>query len=293
MTLRHYWLPDSGGHFDMTDYSGFGVQLRAAAIEGLGNPKQAEFTRQPALLDGQTYSGWRAKPREVFWPVLINADDATWQTLQAAWWETLHPGATGTWEVYNTGTGLSRYLRVRFVEEQDGAYVVDPSVEGIELHGLVLVADDPWWTSEPVSQTFQSPADVLPFYSSEADRVFNLMPGNTVATAEITNPGQVPAWPVYRFDGPISGFDISGQPNLHIAGDIEVPEDEWLIINTDPRVQTASLFHSAWTSEDVTDQLERAAFAAIPKGTTTETDIQINGSGSMTITIVPRYFRAF
>lgn len=294
MTIRHEWIPDAGGIFDMTDYSGFGVQLVEGAVEGLGNPKTDSFTHEPALLDGQTFDGWRALPRDVFWPVLINSDEAGWDVLQQAWWATLRPGQYGLWRV-TKDDDTYRDLRCRFVNEEDGAYATDPSIDGLEVHGIALVADVPWWVGPAVAVTFQEPSDALPFFEPGPTHVFNLMSANTVDDATITNPGQLPAWPIIRIDGPSTGFAISDYVVTYmpaISGTIDVPDGEYLLINTDPRVQTAQLSQDGQTwMLDVTEQLDNVGFFRIPPGTST-LYATINGAGSMTVTITPRFYRA-
>lgn len=268
------------------------VWLLNKGIEGLGMPPHQAFTRQTALLDGQSNSGWRAEPREVFWPVLIDADASTWDDVQTRFWRTMRPNLFGVWTVSNGDS--SRYLNCRYVSDGGAVYSSDPSVSGAEVHGLNLVADDPWWHTADVSATFQTAETPIDFFNGGIAPDFYIMSGNTIDSASIENPGDVPVWPTYRVDGPVTSFSIetdSSEPD--VAAEITVLEGEWLIVDTNPTVQTALLYTGPSTYTDVTGDLLNYNPRPIGIGLDTEFSIALFGEGSLTISITPSYFRAF
>lgn len=302
--IQHEWITDDFGTFDLTNFHGTTasdrVFLSDKGIEGLGNPSIDRYGDESPLLDGRVDTGWRARPRQVFWPIVIDADPsiAVWQQQQALWWKTMRPNFTGTWRV-TAPDATYRELLLRYENDGGSVYNVDPSQSGLEVHGITLVADDPWWRGPVVSRTFQTAEDDLPFYAVTTDRVFNLMSANTVANASWSNPGDVAAWPVYRFDGPITSFEIRQTPPTPFVGaDITavytVPAGDWLILNTDPRVQTMTHYFSGGGSADVTNELDNAAFFGVGAAAGSQTFyVTLNGAGSLTASFVPRYFRAF
>lgn len=295
--ISHRWAPDGATGFWLAASPDFpvvvSVRMLNDGVEGMGNPPYQAFTRQTALLDGQTNSGWKAEPREVFWPILIDGDPDTWDDLQTEFWAGMRPNLYGTWTVYK-GTG-SRYLRCRYVTDGGASYSTDPSRTGAEVHGITLIADkDPWWHTEDVSATFQTAEDPVDFFNGGTAPDFYIMSGNTVASASLENPGDVPAWPTYRIDGPATSFSISTNGSIpDVAGVITVLDGEWLVIDTNPTVQTALLYTTPTNFTDVTNQLSDYTPRQVGVGLSTEFDITLFGEGSLTISLTPSYFRAF
>jgi len=293
--IGHSWVA-SGITFDLTrvaaDSPAPEVVLLNEGVEGMGNPPHAAFTRETALLDGQSNSGWRAKPREVFWPVLVDATVETWDDIQSRFWRTMRPNLFGVWTV--TKGESSRYLNCRYLSDGGAAYASDPSLSGAEVHGITLVADDPWWHSADVSATFQTAETPVDFFNGGTAPDFYIMSGNTVDSASLDNPGDVPAWATYRIDGPATSFSIttdSSEPD--VAGDIVLLEGEWLVIDTNPTAQTAFLYTTESNYTDVTGELSAYNPRQVGVGLETEFSVTLFGEGSLTITLTPSYFRAF
>lgn len=285
-----FYLTDLGIESTLTS-----VHMVNEGVEGMGNPPHKAFTRETALLDGETNSGWKALPREVFWPLLIDATPDTWDTVQSAFWATMRPNLYGIWTVYNGET--SRYLNCRYLSDGGAAYAYDPSRLGAEFHGVSLIADrDPWWHSEDVSATFQTAETPVDFFNGGTAPDFYIMSGNTVDSASIDNPGDVPAWPTYRIDGPATAFSIETSADMssgEVSGEITVLEGEWLVIDTNPTAQTAFLYTAENVYTDVTYQLSEYQPQRIEIGTDTLFSVYLLGEGSLTVTITPSYFRAF
>lgn len=286
MSIQHQWTGWDGTVFDLTGSSAAGVWFNDKGLEGLGQPDWDDFTREGALLDGQVLAGFRARAREVFWPLVIDGRGDTWDAVQKAFWRTLWPGRYGTWRVTKED-GSWRELTVRIRSDGSPRYRSDPTIDDLDVHGVTLVADDPFWRGPTVSRTFQTAEDPLPFYAVTTDRVFNLMSSSTVDSAQIDNLGDVDAWPVVRIDGPASSFSIFGS----VGGSIAVGEGEWLLIDMHPTRQSVRLYHSEFDWENVTRQLTDRRFQRISAGGAHIFDITLNGSGSMTVSIEPGYLR--
>lgn len=303
--IRHYWTANGEG-FWLTDPfednpTEVFIRLLNDGVEGLGNPPHSSFTRSTALLDGQSTSGWKAEPREVFWPILIDADESTWDDVQSRFWSTMRPNLYGVWTVFKEDTS-SRYLNVRYLTDGGAQYKVDPSRTGAETHGLTLIADDPWWHTETVSAVFQTAETPIDFFNGGTAPDFYIMSGNTVDSVTLENPGDVPSWATYRIDGPATSFDIEtvnidelGFPTNggSIAGDITLLAGEWLIIDTNPTQQTAFLYTSPSNYTDVTSQLDEYSPRPIETGLSTEFSVTLFGEGSLTVSLIPSYYRAF
>lgn len=276
--------------FDLTSDTS-GISLLNENVEGMGMPRTKTFTQETALLDGQSTTGWKAEPREVFWPIMIHSDPTYgWDANQSNFWATMRPNSPGLWRV--TKDGSYRELQCRFADDGGGAYATDPSREGAEVHGITLIADDPWWKGPTVSKTFQTAEDPLPFFAVTTDRVFNLMSSSTVDNVTLANPGDVAAWPVFRLDGPVTGFRISGFPVGAgvVSTTINLTLGEWLIIDTNPTAQTAIKYPSM---QNVTSELQDASWSSVPAGSTSSFYVTVSGTGSLTVSFRPNYFRAF
>lgn len=298
--IRHYWEANGSGFFltDPPDDIPAAVEVRLLndGLEGLGNPPHASFTRETALLDGQSNSGWKARPREVFWPILIDAQPETWDDVQSRFWATMRPNLYGTWRVTN-GESV-RYLTCRYLSDGGASYRVDPSRSGAEVHGLTLIADDPWWHGDDVSATFQTAEDEVDFFNGGTAPDFYIMSGNTVDSVTLDNPGDVGAWATYRIDGPATRFEISqggglSMPVPVLAAEIDVLDGEWLVIDTNPSAQTMLHYTGINDYIDVTTELTNYSPAPIETGTDTTFDVVLFGEGSLTVTITPNYYRAF
>lgn len=284
--ISHRWTAPNGSVWDLTEYTASTVWLNNGGIEGLGTGSTTSQTQRTAGQDGQRFNGWIAEPREVFWPVVIDGTDGSWLELQRDFWAALPFGEYGLWRV-TAPDGSWRELSCRFVGDQDPVYRRDPSSDLLEIRGVELIADDPWWRGPDVSVGFSQAADPVPFFATSSV-VLNIMSSNTVASASITNPGELPAWATYRLDGPLTSFDVEGT-----KATMSIAAGEYLIIDTDPRVQTAMLHDGLGGVTDVTEDLDFVNWSMIPPNGSTSFDVTLNGTGSLLVTLIPRFRRAF
>lgn len=292
--IRHRWYTSltGGGYYDLANTENF-MWLTTGNVEGMGEAKLDDFTRAGALVDGQTYTGYRAQAREVFWPLAIDwALASDWQAAQTLFWSLFKPGVVGRWEVV-APNGTTRTLRCRYVGDSGYAPRVDPSLIGakVERVGLELVADDPWWRGPARTETWQTSGEAVPFYNTTNTHVFNIMPATASGLRNISNPGDISAWPKYTIQGPVTDLKIwINQPNIYtpnIAAEINVPLGSTLVIDTDPGRQTVTLDGvNAWP------QLTRADFAPVTAGGTATIDVSLVGTGSLAMSFEPRYRRA-
>lgn len=283
--IGHRWTGWDGSVFDLRRTPGSSIWLTAEGVEGMGMPASDDFTREAEVLDGQEFLGWRAKPRSVFWPIAIDAGD-NWQKVQAGFWRSLTPGRVGVWRV-TAPDGSWRELRCRF-SEADEVYETDPSVDGFEERGVSLIADDPWWRGDSVTHTFRPQAPV-PFFSTAGPGVLELMSAFSLDRAQITNTGDVDAWPVWEIEGPTSGFSV-GVGSATVAGSLVIPAGRSVFIDSDPISQVIQ-----WDNGTLVPyaQLDTVGFAPVPSGARVSLAVHTDGTdGAVTVTLSPRYLRA-
>lgn len=264
-----------------------GVFLTGTGIEGLGMPTHQAWIGESPAVHGQYYRGHVVDSRPVFWPVYLYSDTGTeeWLELDRAFWRSLQPGKHGTWSV-TTPSGGTRSLSCRFVDDGRHSFQRDPLFRGWATYGVSLIADNPFWTGEPVRRTWaQSTTD--DFYGGGTAPVFNISSGSQLSTAKMTNEGDLEAWPVWTIKGPLTSVTV-GVDGATIQWNVTLTTGDILVIDTDPTVQ------SAWLNGvDVTDQLGTADFAPIPPGVELPLSLTMAGTGSVEATITPRHYRAW
>lgn len=264
-----------------------GVFIVGKGVEGLGSPTHLAWVGESPAVHGQSYRGHVVEPRPVFWPVHLYSDSGSheWLVLDRAFWRSLHPGKHGVWSVTTPG-GSRRSLSCRFVDDGRHMTEQDPMFRGWASYGVSLIADNPFWTGEPVRRTWaQSVA--TDFYGGGTAPVFNISSGSQLSTAKMTNEGDLEAWPVWTIKGPLTSVTV-GVDGSTIQWSVALVEWDTLVIDTDPTIQ------SAWLNGvDVTDQLGTADFAPIPAGEELPLSLTMAGAGSVEAAITPRHYRAW
>ncbi|WP_460994390.1 hypothetical protein [Sinomonas soli] len=297
--LRMVWEGWDGNEWELTDWRS-GVYLPDEGIEGLHLPEYVHYVQDAPGIAGQTYNGSTAKPRDVFWPLCIWTEDGSiaWADEDAKFWRTIDPERSGKWRVWGP-RGTCRTLRCR-LEKAPHSYARDPVYDGWAVYGLNLKADQPYWEGPQITtEEFRTATgrDFLPAASGDG---YWVSPGSTLESAAMTNPGEVDAWP--RWSIGESDSSSVGVGGAQIVVPFAVPADKVLVIQTDPRIQTATLHdlddfddEGAPISggEDVTVDLGDTEFAPIPAGEGRKLDISLTGPGAIKAAITPLYRRAW
>lgn len=284
--LRMSWTGPDGSVWELSDWTISGLRL-GSDVRGMGMPSSSRFSSVSPAVAGSMFRGSRVLEREVFWPLHVLADPGqAWVDRDGAFWRTMRPDAAGSWAV--TGPdGSTRTLACRWVSTED-AFSIDPTLMGWAAYGVYLVADeDPFWSGAPVVRTF-APGEPVDFLDPAGSPPFHISPGNLLTSASIDNPGDVEGFPIWRVDGPVTDVTVGVQGRV-IEVPIAVAGGESLTIDTRPTAQTA--IRSDGT--DVTAQLGAVDFAPVPPGAVVPLTLSMTGTGSVTATLVPRYYRAF
>ena len=280
------WEGWDGSVWDLTKPSS-GVFLTGRGVEGLGMPDHLAWVGSSPATHGQYYRGHVVEPRQVFWPVYLFSDRGTeeWLERDRAFWRSLQPGKHGSWTV-STPTGGKRSLSCRFVDDGRHAFGHDPMHRGWASYGVTLIADDPFWTGESVRRVWAQSEDVDAF-APVPDVVLNVSSASKLASAAMTNQGDLEAWPVWTVKGPVTSVTV-GVDGRTVQWNVALTADDILVIDTDPTIQ------SAWLNGvDVTSQLGTADFAPIPAGHELPLSLTMAGTGSVEAAITPRYYRAW
>lgn len=269
----------------------------APGPEGLGLPKFSRPTVESPGLDGQALQaiGSRALAREGQLKGLMQpqATEAAWLALQRAWWAAWSPDLPATITITDPNGG-TRSIGA-FLDSDDGYGLdLEPTVNLFEELPVSWVADDPWWRGPEVQAGSATVATGGDWLAGGTAPPFAFQAAAVAGSGLLTNPGEVPAWPVYRVSAGTTSWSVAvnGQAT---AGAFTIPAGSRLVVDTDPAVQTALLIDGSGNVTNVTPQLSAIAFAQVPVGGSVPvtTSVQGGNGASVTVAISPRYRRGF
>lgn len=286
MTIRLEWLGVDGSVWDLRDGP---VRLGAGGTGGLGFTPLQTFTRQSAVLDGQVATGWRAQARDLTLPILKSRpgwSTRSWADVDRAWWKACQPHKAGAFRV-TAWDGQQRTLPAR-VTDDGYSMDFDPSDMNTDDTVMTWTADAPWWLGQPVTTSFVPPI-TGDFLRGGFAPPFTISSGSVTGSQTVANAGDLDAWPVWTIAGPVSSFSLTVGAAT-VAGTIALLAGQSLTISTDPGTgQTAT----RETGANVTRQLSQWGFAPIPAAASTVVAVTVAGGGSASLSLTPRYFRAW
>lgn len=281
-TLRLEWVGWDGSVWSLNDYRA-GLQLLRDGVEGLHFPKITKWSSTSRAVPGQRRRGWQADPRRVFWPLLVWGDGTdAWLERQDEFFRTIHPDRPGTWRV--TAGAQTRTLQLTGDFTDAHAYARDPLMKGWAVYPVAMEADQPYWEGQPVAAGPWSAHAGEPFFPGPP---FHIGSSATLTSAEITNPGDVDAWPVWSAWDELTSLTL-GVSGRTIVVPFDLSDGDRLVIGTDPRKPFATR-----NGVDVLAELGLQAYAPVPALGTAPLAISAGGTGSVACTITPQHFRAF
>jgi hypothetical protein len=154
-----------------------------------------------------------------------------------------------------------------------------------------LVSDDPWWRGPLESFSFGlGPEGTATFFGNGSSATpFYIVKSTGGADTTLTNNGDMDAWITWTIEGPMTSFSLDIDGNI-VGGPIEVDEGDTLTIETSPLNQIAYLEDGT----KVTRLLTSADFAPLPAtGAPVNVGIDVVGTGTITASFAPVYWRAF
>lgn len=284
-TLVVVWVGWDGSVWNLNS-GAEGVRLLKDGVEGLHFPPITKWSSSSPVVPGKRSRGWQSDAREVFWPVQIRgASSEAFRELYDAFFTTIHPDRAGEWMV-RAGEQVRR-LRLTGTFDTSHNDPLDPYLRGRAVYGVTLEAEQPYWEGESFSVGPWLAADGVDFFDPGGSPLFHISSSHTAASAEMTNPGDVDAYPVWTVTGPMSDIEL-GVGTRIIDVPFAVADGEVLVIDTDPRNITATV-----NGVDATEDLGFQSFAPIPAKATTPLHVEATGEGSITVSLTPLYFRAF
>lgn len=287
VSSQHTWTDYTGTVWDISGRSS-GVYLRAG-VRGMNMPPITRYTSKSPAVAGSRWRGSITDEREVFWPLHLFQKNGSqeWLDHDARFWSTLNPDRTGVWTVEQPN-GTARSLTLRFADDGGQSFDTSPELFGWCAYSVNLIAEQPYWVGEPITRTWGQPAETFNYYGGVAGYgpPYYITSASTMASANIDNPGDVPAWPVWTLQAPFVSASVG------VGGkSVQVPfamSEGWLRINSDPTRQTAVDHLGA----DRTTQLGQVKWGDVPAGSSVPLAVNMVGAGSVRLDLTPRYYRA-
>lgn len=294
--LEMKWKGWDGSEWTLSDPSDGTVMM--PGVRGMSMPPVIHHKAAHASVPGARWRGLTVDSREVFWPLQVYTDAGSqgWVEKDTAFWRTLDPSQTGTWSVV-LPDGRTRTLTLRFVNDGDGVFDTDPVLVGWRNYGITFVADQPFWEAEEINGSWRQ-GSTLPFFGGINPKTggpanFTISAGNTFTKAAMVNPGDVGAYLKWRVYGPVSTASI-GIDGRNITLPFAIGAGQVVEIDTDPRAQTAMFGNTGGNlNTDWTYKLGDIDFAPLPPRGKSALSVSVTGSGSVSASFRPRYYRAW
>lgn len=288
-TLHEYsilWHGVDGSTWDLCDRSG-GVWMQAGMV-GMGFAGIDRWTQTSPSLAGNLFGGSRTQALDVQWPLIVAADEPSeWKHLIRRWRQSWSKDIPGTWEVADS-EGRSLTLALRWNPQPGFALDTDPGLHPRVPWMWDAIADDPHWRGEPITQQWGSGGTPQPLFDTATGMLpLHIMLASNFSTATLTNPGTVPASPVFTATGPLDQFTI-GIGDQQIAGPA-VGVGDSIVIYTSPDGPDAIRNGS----ESVIRQFTQWGSPSIPPGQTVGVEIATTGTGTIRADMTPLYEMGF
>lgn len=286
---QNRWFGWDGSTWDLGDWRG-GVIFADGGVSGLSLPPFEHYRSTSPAASGSKWRGVRTQERPVDWNLLVfsKRDADEWREREAAFMKTLRPDKTGVWE-HTTPSGERRYLTMRCEGgEMTSLERKDPHALGWSLHQLQFVAEDPYWYGAEILRSWAPPtgAEGASFFDPAGSPPFHITPSSNIDGASVPNPGDVAAWPIWTFIGPLTDITVTFN-----GGTLELPDvadGQALVVNTDPRVATATR-----NGADVMALVDTWDPRPLPPGEETGVTVSVSGTGTVRLSLAPRYYRAW
>lgn len=230
------WTDVRGHVWDLTDPE-MGVFLVRDGVRGFHYTKSQQYRDQSPAVHGSYYRGLSYEAREFFWPIYLFHDGTTleWVERDDLWWKGLNPElGEGRLTVRVPGV-CERWIDLRFKDDGDWAAATDPAFYGWAVYGITLQADRPHFRSVTPYKNHWDAVEPVDFHGglTPGAPILNIDSSRTLASASVTNTGDVESYPVWTFNGPFTSASATVDGHT-IEVPIALDVDEWIRVDTDP-----------------------------------------------------------
>jgi hypothetical protein len=256
-------------------------------------------------LDGGIFRDARAVAREIMIPLFLHGiDRKTIRELKRRLVSELNPKKGFCVLKFIEGDAVPRYLKCYYKSGMEGSETEDQSGFTWKKFGIQLTAYDPYFYGDDVQVAEWAFGEGEAFLHEESFFPLHLNAGIVIGSEiDVTNPGDVEAWPRWELTGPIKGFKFTSPEiekpdgtkvtySFGIAADGSgtdiVPAGRVLTVDTRPGVKSLrdNLNTNYWPLLDDSPQLW-----FLPEGESQCTVDIVPGSANakVRLTFQPRY----
>lgn len=282
-TLTAPWLDRT---WTLTDLSS--PVMKTAGATGTGQVDPEHWWSTSPALDGSSWEGGRVDRGSVFIPLIVQGSDADrFLAEHSAFAATLDPRREVTFRITKPD-GKWREIPMRYDTGGDLTADLDVLRSCYATYGITWSTADPYWRGEPMGPRFEYELPTAFFPGPP----FVLASGQSLNSATVTNPGDVEAHPIWRVEGPFTGFSVGVGSSL-VDMTVSKGLGEWVEIDMRPGVLEISHNGDSDLFEDGAVNVVR--FSSIPPGDTDLTTI-VYGSGigsAVELSYTPRYRRGW
>jgi hypothetical protein len=305
------WTGWDGSVWDLTNADRGVFIENGRGLRGLSMPEHERWSRSAPLVPGSVHVGHQVKDRTVLWPLVIYSDESSegWVAIDRAFWRTMDPDREGTWTVTHPN-GERRYLKCRFLDDNNHTWQSDQMLKGWDRYSLTLLAEYPYWRGPIVTRSFQQP-DPVDFADPEDEPVISISSASSLASASISNPGDIDASVTWWLHGPFTEAEVGvGDRTVDIP--FALVEGETLVVDTNPTARTAKLIETPDLTKTLDEQMAfvdaqlRSATnktkdlgaatnmnGRVPSGEDQPISVSMTGSGEVRALLTPSYRRAW
>lgn len=282
--LSWRWTTPGGTVWELTDWSSPVTKLKGAT--GAGAAPVEHWWQDAPLVPGSAWDGHRVGRGSLFLPLLLRAESSLeFLELHRLFMAALDPGQESVVRV-TAPDGSWREAQCRYSSGADLALDTDPVKLRRAKYGITWEMGVPFWLGEPVVAEFLYSAGTAFFPGPP----FTLGPGQVLGAATVENPGDVEAYPVWRVEGPFTGFTV-GVGSSVVSATLTKSAGQWVEVDMDPRRLTVldEAGVDRWSS------LTDATFEGVPPGEVAlVTAVPDAGAGSsVSLSFTPRYRSAW
>ncbi|MEV5883089.1 phage tail domain-containing protein [Streptomyces sp. NPDC052020] len=286
-----------GEEIPLTGFQGrsWPVIVLQPGVSGLDLPPFELHADDSPNLDGSMYRGARAAARQVLLPVYVyGIDRKTLKAFKRKLANALNPKSGYCVLTFVEQDGVTRRLQCYYAGGMEGNESADAAGFRWITYGIQLTAMDPYFYGDLEAAASWSFGTAQPFLKNPFFPV-RLSAGTTAAdTITVSNPGDIEAWPVWTFTGPLKSFALTGPDGstfgipAQAGGADALQAGRTLTIDTRPGYKTAiddrgiNYFPLMNPSPSLWP---------LPPGTSTVKTSLVAGSGTATVNVklTPRY----
>lgn len=210
------------------------VQL-VGGVGGLHLPKVSNRWQSTARQSGGRYKDSITDSRQFDLTVMVGDPQPPfrtgdpWRDLDARFWSGLRHDDSATLRVNG-----SRSLTFRLDDDNEQDFAKDPALSGKAVYTISCIADRPEWRGTTTTTTYDFDVDAPSnYYGGGLGPPFTISAPSLNRTAYVSNPGDLPVYPVWTITGPAAIGARVGVADRVIALPFALLAGQQVVIDTE------------------------------------------------------------